>query len=350
MDFFGSADFADQIIMAAFNHKTFVSKHLKLDFVGFNGEERRSTIVHTAAFLTISLFVVEELDTALTMCENRCGSSGCNQQSIRSVDAAVALYTGSVFNETSKGNLLYGLADQMCAAFRTCGPKASEIKGLSKVNREIFQEFNAMQKNLDSSHCLEAKVNKETIVRKLVIPLVQATLLAVYIDEKMGNEKSKADRMVFATSILPLLFRCDPEASVDVIKATNPLAPSAERAFEPTKKLLESMYRCLDISCQDVGGIWDPETGDYKEGAESCDVSQASSADDASSGSTQRAVLISLLVLIVLALLGCYLASKRNRSKDKKRSRSSYRDDKHDKDDDSDDSDNDSVELKHTIT
>lgn len=342
VDFFGVADFGDQIIMAVFNHNKYVGKHLELDFVDFNDEARRSMIVHTAAFLIIILFVEQELETAVSICDHSCGASGCNTESIRSLDAAVALYSGLAFDEIGTSELMYDLSNKMCQAFRTCGADARVATGTSKINIDIFQEFHAMQKNFDSSSCLEAKMNKEAIAKKMAVPLIQATLWAVDLDARTDQIETRSSRVAYSTAVLPLLSHCDPVQTLDLVQQTNSPEALTEGAFEQTKLLVESQYRCLDITCKDVGGLWDASAGDYEIGARSCDVSEEKPTSDETSKRSLKIILpLSFLLFFLSTCLYC--VRRRNR----RRSASSNDDDDSDNSDDSDDSDD---ENKHRIT
>ncbi|KAL7578340.1 hypothetical protein ACA910_012746 [Epithemia clementina (nom. ined.)] len=316
VDFFGSADFADQIITAAFNRQKYVGAQLELDFSQFNERARRSIIVHTTAFLVINVFVTRELETALVECDHGCGASGCNKISIDALDEAVALYTGSVFEETGKGNLMYGLAEKMCVEFRTCGPDALKTSGESKINIDIFREFKAMQKNLDSSQCLEAKINKEVIIKKMAVPLIQATYLAMLLDADTDTPESRAERVVFTTTVLPLMYHCDHVEMSKVVELTNPLEKLPDYGFDLARSIFISMYRCLDVTCQDVGGIWNASAGAYKEGEGACDSWKNEENEDDSllSGPYLYTFISGMTALI---FLGC-CALKQYSSKKKK--------------------------------
>ena len=259
------------------------------------------------------------------------------------MDGAVALYTGSVFEETGKGNLMYGLAEDMCEEFRTCGQEGVDSKGTAKINLEIFREFNEMQKNLDSSHCVEARLNKRNITKLMSIPLLQAALLAAYIDQNTNTLKSRSDRIVFTTTILSMVYECDSVASVPIIEQTNPNEAIPDDGFDLTKTMLEAKYGCMDVSCQDIGGIWDSNEGDYMKGAESCYLEEEEPTDESSS-KLMHFFFMSLLAMAALGLVG-FCVLKRNLRRQR-----NFPDGKHYDDDDSDDSDDESVELRNTLT
>ena len=343
VDFFGSPDFADQIIKAAFNGGKYVGQHMALDFSQFSLRARRSIIVHTAAFSILGLFVIRELETALFNCDHRCGSSGCNAASIHSLDAAVALYTGALYQENGKGNLNYGLGEKMCGEFRTCGSDALKLKGPANVNIDIFKEFNAFQKDLDASHCHEAKMGKEAIAHQMSVPLLQATLLAIKLDAERDFMESRAERVVFSTSVLPLLFECDPVESLYVVEQANPLVTMAKSGFARTKSIFESNYRCMGVTCKDIGGIWDKDAGNYVEGAESCYQPDKSDIEEESGFVSMHLLAIVALAVAIFGVLSRY-ACKRRFAKQQRKQRSVYTDDY------DSDSDDESVEMRHTMT
>uniref|UniRef100_A0A6U2WPC8 Uncharacterized protein n=1 Tax=Entomoneis paludosa TaxID=265537 RepID=A0A6U2WPC8_9STRA len=343
VDYFGVPDFGDKIISAAFDKSSvsFDDRSLVLEFGNFSPRARRSLIIHTSAYLVVGLFVLRELETALTKCDHRCGPANCNHDSIHALDGAVALYTGAVFQETGKGNLLFGLAENMCKEFRTCGSHASHTSGHAKVNIDIFKEFNDMQKNFDASHCLEAKINKETIAHELFVPLFQAALLSLHLDQEEDTWESRAERVVFMTTVLPVLHRCDTEITQDIASRIDPTKVAEHDTFSVVKEHFESNYRCMGLGCLDMGGLWDSKEGDYLKGADSCYVPPE--AEESAGLSTFHVLVMAVLAICAVGMVA-YLMIKRRRRRAASRRRTR---DVFDNDSDSDD---DSVDSLNSLT
>eukprot|EP00527_Entomoneis_sp_CCMP2396_P008844 CAMPEP_0198142246 /NCGR_PEP_ID=MMETSP1443-20131203/5090_1 /TAXON_ID=186043 /ORGANISM="Entomoneis sp., Strain CCMP2396" /LENGTH=560 /DNA_ID=CAMNT_0043805215 /DNA_START=40 /DNA_END=1722 /DNA_ORIENTATION=+ len=336
-DYFGTPDFADQIAVGAFegNIVEFTQPGLRLDFTEFSFLARRSVIIHTCAYLIIGLFAIRELEAGLSHCDHRCGDSGCNPESIHALDGAVAFYTGDVYHETGKGNLMYGLAQNMCKEFRTCGKYATEAQGEAKVNFDIFLEFNSMQKNFDSSHCLEAKMSKEVIAHEIFAPLFQASLLALHMDKLQNTTETKAESLIFTTILLPLLRHCDIQVAKEIAYLIADRS-AEDDTFSIIKIGFEENYRCVGMGCLNVGGIWDPLTNTYVEGAESCYVPAPKA--DSPKMNPFHGILTGLAFLFVVGIIGYFVKKRRDRYlKRKKRARAVFNE--HDMEDDSDSDD-----------
>ena len=237
-------------------------------------------IKKATAYMSIWMYVIREMEDVLDDCQEGCVLNGCNDNPVRAWDKAVAFYTGSLEGKdgSGSGKLIYALADKRCINFRICGDMAKEIKGTSHVNREIIMpSFLVGLRLLAQGKCAEAKPYKELIERMMVVPLIQGTLLYVYITltNKNTGEKAEAEGAVFATSVLPLVHACNEDAAVTIYKNMKNGQGNTSN-FVNVQSAFESVYGCLGIRGRDVGGIWKPETGSYFVGAEPLKV-QASS-------------------------------------------------------------------------
>ena len=81
------------------------------------------------------MWVIKELEQALDGCQNDCKKTGCNDDTVRAWDEAVAFYTGSLEGSDGNGNgkLLYALADKRCKNFKTCGDLAKSTEGTAQL-------------------------------------------------------------------------------------------------------------------------------------------------------------------------------------------------------------------------
>ena len=227
--------------------------------------------------MNIFMYVIRELEDALDDC--KIGCMQCNDDPVHAWDEGVAFYTGSLEGQTGEGsgNLLYALADKRCENYGTCGTHGIESQGTSKVNYDIFKEFAAGQFNLNIGNCEGARVNKEKIAELMAIPLIQGTLRYAYkVDILSGQEKEKAEGAVFAAAVLPKLHACNKADATTVYDNMGVGAGSTD--FAKVKKAFERNYKCLGVTCADVGGLLNGE--EYYEGASPCKDSSTSSSSN----------------------------------------------------------------------
>merc|ERR1719152_289817 len=119
---------------------------------------------------------------------------------------------------------------------------------------------------------------------KSLVPLVQGTLRYAYkCDPAAGNEGDKAcaEGWAFASALLPALDNCDSTAAATVVtqmKLQNAASSSdmtgmLPGGFATVKSAIEDQYDCMDITCDDVGGLI--ETSDplaYYSGMSPCET------------------------------------------------------------------------------
>lgn len=360
VDYYGMYDYADQIITAAFplDNKTntdassqqpFVFKSGTFDFASFSLNARQEIIQSTTAYMATGMFVIREMEHGVIHCDQKCGEIASNTTTtknntipdcmvhpLHSVDSAVALYTGAVQAQDGNGNLLYGLANEQCRAFKTCwnaktGHHDYHDGLTAQVNLDIIQQFSELQHHLDASNCVEAKVNKRHVAHKMIVPLVQGLLQSVYdINSKNLNDDQQQQQQVenndddvlqarsiaMAAAVLPVLAHCSHGDAAIVYKSVteDPRVGNLEQ-FELVKSLLELHYDCMGISCQDVGGLVDPTTGDYIS-AQTAPCGEPFDKGDDSLDNVKKGAAFGSMFLIFLAgsvLLCCVLYRRRKR-------------------------------------
>ena len=119
----------------------------------------------TTAYMGTAMYVIRELEDALDDCV--ASDSTRNDDAVKALDEAVAFYTGSLEGSaggSGSGVQFYALANKRCKNFSTCGTSGEALTGNSKVNHDIFEEFDRMQQNLSNGSCADARKNKEDIV------------------------------------------------------------------------------------------------------------------------------------------------------------------------------------------
>ena len=187
------------------------------------------------------------------------------------VDKAVAYYAGSrTAEENSEGVLLYALAEIRAHQMKTGGHLKDKDVGDAFVNVDIFRQLNSMKTNLlakDATLCDQVEQSKDHIVTMMKVPLVQSIVLSLYSQSieppptQEELEELDADGATFAATMLPFVHDCDSRAA-EILHSNMKLGVVAD--FDEVKKVMETTYACLNITCDDVGGIWNETDETYK--------------------------------------------------------------------------------------
>ena len=201
------------------------------------------------------------------------GLTGDESPGLHAWDRAIAYYTGSLQSSTASnsGNLLFNLANEECTQFKTCSGSGTSTSGEANVNIEIFENFRGGQTSIREGDCYVATKLKDSIVRLMTIPLIQGTLRYAHLlaTEEDYWEPYGANGAAFASAVLPLVHSCDPSAAQtihDNLRTQN--RPNVD--FFAVKRALERNYPCMQVSCHQIGGIYNPFGGGYLENAEPC--------------------------------------------------------------------------------
>jgi len=270
LNYYGLAEYGNEIISAAFESRQTNLDMFNNDFSQFSREARGEVIKIATAHIVVLMEVIRRMEDAIDDCQSDCSVDTCNDDPVQSIDVAVALYTGSLERKDGSGSgvFSYKLADEMCRKFKTCGDTADSTEGTSRVNIEIFNNFNIMQAKLANGECASSRTEKETIESLILIPLIQGTLESAYTQATASNELSEAQGVGFSLAVVPAIYNCDQEA--ESIIDTNMIAGQREEDvnFASTKVAFESNYNCLGIDPAMVGGLYDSSAGAYFEGAE----------------------------------------------------------------------------------
>ena len=208
---------------------------------------------------------------AIYDCNEECATVECNDDAVHALDEAVAFYVGNLHSEDGRGNLAYALAEKRCKNFATCVDGTS---GMSNVNKEIMQLFNTLKGQFSQAQCDETQANVDEVVELMQIPMVQGTLRYAYFTDinETPTEAMQAEGYIFAAGILPKVHACsetDAKTIYDnmVLKRNQ----NTKADFAAVKKAFENNYKCMGITCADVGGLVDETTGNtYYKGAEPC--------------------------------------------------------------------------------
>jgi hypothetical protein len=276
--YYGAFDYANQWVMAAFAGEPTNFANGNANFRQYEFTGRTEAIKKGTVFMNVWMYVIRELEDALDDCQEGCTIENCNDDPVQAWDEAYAFYAGSLEGKDGSGEgvFLHQLADKRCANFKTCGDLADETSGLSHVNIEILRQFNDGLRKINRGECSVARVNKERIEQLMAVPMIQGSLRYAYITDKEGNnEKSEAEGATFAAAVLPLVHACDEDAAQTIYNNLK-VGQGGSANFAQVKQAFESTYGCLNIRCEDVGGLYDEALGQYMEGASPCGSSSSS--------------------------------------------------------------------------
>ena len=213
-----------------------------------------------APYMNALMYAIHELEAA---------SRGCSE---RALTETVGLYTGSVEGENGtfgSGFMSYALANKRCQNFKTCGPDGNATTGNSKVNIDIFDQFKLIQQNARTFNCSEIPASRKRILELMSVPPVQATLRYTYlVSLGTASEAARVELAAFAASALPLVHACSPADAALIYNNVKVGAPST--SFAAVKLAFERNYKCMGITCKEVGGFFDGTAGGYYSGAAPC--------------------------------------------------------------------------------
>ncbi|KAL3923597.1 MAG: hypothetical protein SGILL_001567 [Bacillariaceae sp.] len=231
--------------------------------------------------MNIWMYVIREMEDALDDCKEGCDfETNCNDDPVHAWDEAVAFYTGTLEGKDGSGDgkLLHALADKRCSNFKTCGDLANAETGTSHVNLEIFREFSIGLNKIVQGECASARAQKERIEQLMAIPLIQGSLRYAYITnfDADAGEKAEAEGAVFAASVLPLVHACNADAAATVYNNLK-VGQRNSANFQQVREAFESVYECMGIRSEYIGGLWDSSTKQYMKGAAPAGVSSGSS-------------------------------------------------------------------------
>merc|ERR1711937_1080890 len=235
--------------------------------------------------MSIWMYVIREMEDALSDCKDNCKKTGCNDDTVWAWDEAVAYYTGSLEGIAGEGTgkLLYALADKRCKDFKTCGETATSTEGRSHVNQSIIRDFTLASRNLAQAKCSAAREYKEKIEVMMSVPLIQGTLRYAYITNMKTGQANKAD-------------------------------------FVQVKKAFESVYDCMGVRGSDVGGLWNQDAGDYYAYAQPLKKASATTSSKANIpliiGCTAAGIIAGIIVYVLVSKCCCSSKAPTEKKKD----------------------------------
>jgi hypothetical protein len=329
VEYYGGVNYANDMVMAALLGNTYESKSKRFT-LDYNSVTNPSTGTPKARvqgvkkgtdFLNVFMYVIREYEDAIADCIG--GNLGDNDGAAHAWDEGVAFYAGSLEGEagtrskglSSKGVMLYDLADYRCQNFKTCGPNFDSTTGTSQANYKIMEAAASGQHYLLMGECEKVRKPLDKIVDQMRVPMIQGALRYAYRTEgQQGHnpsntyqscgsslDKCQAEGAVFAAAVLPALHSCSASAAKIVADNLRLKEPMPAVDFPAVKRAFESNYACLNITCKDIGGLY--ENNEYFKGAEPCVDPVPAGAQPLSDSSDDDLPAWALVVIIVVGAL-----------------------------------------------
>jgi hypothetical protein len=273
VDYYGVPDYGSKFVTAALDGSkiTFSTPGI-FDFTPNNAtlEERSAAAITGMIAMIVPMQVLGELENALDTCSS-CLTAECD--SMNSLYKAVAYYTGSmemtslfqkgsplkaVFAAFRTVASLYIIANIFCNHFGTCEYRDISYPGTSNANFDIFTALSAMKIGL-VNNCTEARVQKEIVAKKMLIPLIQYMLVFLRFSLNPTTDTDEfAHKYVFggfvvATSVLPLVHFCNSTSAKIILQTL--VGQDFTQIFSIVKTATEETYECLGITAADIGTL-----------------------------------------------------------------------------------------------
>ena len=280
--YYGQLDYGAVWMTAALKgHSTSVGgmsfHHGSEDFGQLSDDGRRRAVETAAVTMNVRTHVNRIMtEWAVDACR-KCSDKHC-PEIIQGWDLAVAQYTGGLVQPIldqpqgyESGLLFYGLADELCQDFSTCGINGDDVEGTSAINRNMMQHFQSGRIFLEKNVCDMADLSYGQIVHLMTVPLIQGTLRSAYRLQytHQGDQEEKGRGVAFMASILPDLFSCS-SSDADLVYNELNLSSGKIPDFQKIKAAFERNYMCLSVSCEDVGGLLDESGETYVDGGNPC--------------------------------------------------------------------------------
>lgn len=261
---YGEHDYADKWFEAARLGRSTSYFFGNGDFRSFGIEGKLEAMTTATLALHVWMHVIFLLEDSVGKCRSKYGDLG-----ISSWDKAVAYYTGSLEGPESDANqegfLLKQLANKFCRTFKTCGAKGNKLSGDAYVNIEVLDAFKDGLNALKDGRCSSAETHKDYIAEMMRVPLVQGVLINSYAQQlaPQRTEKAEAAGATFLAAVVPFVYSCNPTDAAKLVELMGASSFRGNTDFPQVKAILEQNYKCMRISCSDVGGIWNENSNDY---------------------------------------------------------------------------------------
>jgi len=294
-----TSSYADAFVTAAINRSGI--------FTGLEGEEHAEVVSQVALLLGVWMLVIDRLEAAVDSCLH----DGF-WHAAPLWDGAWAFIVGADAGQEGidGGRSLWEFSNVQCRYFGTCTPQLGERSSVNWDLLDLFRQGMAHLRRGDH-HCFEALCVLDSIIAKMMVPLIQSLLREVQlrgeIEGAAPRPASALTGWVSASSALPLLARCNSSVAEAVARhlefnwGSRPL-----REVQELVTAVQSTYSCLGVLCGDVGGLLGVD-GQYLPGMKPCDDDPEDTIVYQTVVQRFGGVAVALAVFsVVLCLLSCY--------------------------------------------
>jgi hypothetical protein len=310
-NYYGDFAYADKFVTAAIDAKptTFTkggAGNMDMDFTKASDAVRVQCIKKGTAYMHVFMYVIRKFESAIDNCKAGIQSSS----SVPAWDAGVALYTGSLEGTkeggSSAGKFLYRLAEKRCQNYKTCGKNHDSTSGTSYVNIELLKQFFLGQHTLLKGDCEAARPILSRITALMSIPLIQGSMRYTYkVDKLGGGDTEKGEAAVFTAAIIPRVAHCSPVDAEIIMKNSRIGAHNTSHAA--VKTAFENNYACMNITCEEVGGLWFSTEGKFYTGADPCTSRPPQAMADNSDGVGADIMILAAVAIGVVCLCLLFL-------------------------------------------
>lgn len=267
LDYYGPPDYGSEFVEAAFDGRVADLAKGAPDFGHFDMSGKGAAVQVGTLVLNVWMYVVTSVEEAAAGCRT---CADCNGDQIRSLDQALAIYTGSVHDVSlDGGHMLFSLAEEHCRKFDTC----DGYNGLAGVNSGVFEHFGKIKEVLEKGWCPDAAEHVDRVRSLTTVLLVQGVLRAAYemnrLNDRNGDTQGRA--AAFGAALQPLVDVCNQSSAIMVDMHLAPGSVTSS-SFDVVKHALERNYECLGVTCREVGGLVLPGGVGYRDGAAPCGV------------------------------------------------------------------------------
>lgn len=142
-----------------------------------------------------------------------------------------------------------------------------------------------------NGHCVNARRAKVEIERMMAIPFVQGSLRFAYQSDRLrDNERNEAEGASFAAAVLPLVYSCS-HASAQMIYDMLKVGGDTTDYMD-VRRAFEQVYKCMDLTCEDIGGLWNDGKSEYYADAGPCTTTSDEHRLGVALGSTISALFV----------------------------------------------------------
>jgi hypothetical protein len=329
--YYGQLDYGALWMEAALKGHSTAQGNLKFqhgqeDFSKLNGRGRMVAVETAAVTMNVRTHTNRIMtEWAIDACRKQeCHVEGRTCPAVAEAwDHAVSLYVGSLVQPNEElpggyesGHLYYGMADELCQDFATCGPNGDDIEGTSAVNHAIIQQFQTGRVLLEKGTCSTAELTYGQIVHLMTVPLIQGALRSAYRLQftHKGDQEEQGRAVAYMASILPDLYSCSHQ-DADTVYNEMSISSGKIPDFSKVKQAFERNYQCMIVTCEDVGGLYDLDKDQYFHGASPCGIRRTRQRGGKKAGHNSGLLGLAgqLFVVGSVAVAGVLLAVQRER-------------------------------------